>query len=479
VDVADKIRSGARWLGAAKLVTQIYTWILTVMVMRLLVPEDYALMAMAGVFMGFVAQFEDLGVRVKLVQMPEYTRDYARSVFGLVLVTNLALVALLTLAAPFIADFFSQPRLVAIIATLSLGLMISAWGSIPDAFIKRQLDFRSLAIVDVVRAVVTSTSTLALAYFEFGVWSLVWGVLIGTIVGTVGRMIASPFRALPSFNFRGLDDTLRFGGLVMLQRLGWWAYSGLDSVLIGRFYPASALGTYSLAASLATMPLEKVGQIFNVLSFTGLSRVNQDRETFRHYMRRGTRLVGLILFPVFIGIAAIGVEFEQVVLGEKWTGVGTLAGVLALAALPRCVSVVLNESLNSLGKPLLLFQCVMVTTVLFAVGIVSGLPFGLQAVASGVAAAAGLALLNNVRVVSRELEIPMTDLLAGLWRPALASLVMLAALSLVRPLVPVPYPSWGGLLFTVGLGAAIYGGLIVMFDRHGFLLLRGLVPSRS
>ena len=77
---------------------------------------------------------------------------------------------------------------------------------------------------------------------------------VRTLYDVLGVMIASPFRELPSFNFKGMGDTLRFGGFVMAQRLVWWAYNGLDSVLIGRFYPAHSLGIYGTASMLATLP---------------------------------------------------------------------------------------------------------------------------------------------------------------------------------------------------------------------------------
>lgn len=474
-DVADKIRSGARWLGAAKAIQQIYTWVLTVMVMRLLVPEDYALMAMAGVFLAFITQFEELGLRVKLVQMKDYTVDYARAVYGLVLTTNTVLVIGLIAASPLIADFFNQDRLVPIIIVLALGMMISALGSIPDALIKRNLDFRSLAIIDVTRLVVSSTATLVMAWFGFGVWSLVWSSIIGSVVGTIGLLIASPFRSLPSFNFRGMGDTLQFGGLVMLQRLVWWAYSGLANVLIGRFYPAHALGIYGTAGQLATLPLEKVGQILNVLSFTGLSRVNQDREMFRHFLKRATKLVSLVLFPTFFGIAAIAYEFAPVVLGPNWVELGPIAAILALSAPARCISSVVTESLNSLGKPELHLRCMLVTAGFFAIGIIAGMPFGLAHIAIGVVIASLAAAFHNMHLVCRQVEMPFTDLLVGMWPATFAGLTMLFVLWAARPLMPIDYPSVEGLIATIVLGVPIYLGLIFAFDRDGFSLALSVV----
>jgi O-antigen/teichoic acid export membrane protein len=407
--------------------------------------------------------------------MKHYTLDYARAVFGLVLVTNAILVAGLIVASPLIADFFNQDRLVPIIIVLAFGMMISALGSIPDALIKRNLDFRGLAIVDVVRVVISSTATLGFALAGFGVWSLVWSTIIGAVVGTVGLTIISPFRSLPSFNFKGMRDTLHFGGLVMLQRLVWWAYSGLAAVLIGRFYPAHALGIYGTAGQLATLPLEKVGQILNVLSFTGLSRVNQDQKMFRHYLKRATKLVALVLFPTFFGIAAIANEFAPVVLGANWLELGPIAAILALAAPARCISTVVTESLNSLGKPELHLRCMLVTAALFAAGIMAGMPFGLAAIASGVVVASLAAVLHNTHLVSRQVDMPLLELLSGMWPATFAGLTMLFVLLAARPLLPLDYPSIEGLLATIALGVPIYAGFIFAFDRDGFGLALSMV----
>lgn len=474
MDVADKIRSGARWLGAAKLITQIYTWVVTFSVMTMLHPGDYGLMAMATVFLSFIGQFEELGLRVKLVQMKDYTIDYARRVFGLVLLTNVVLVSGLAIASPFIADFFNEPRVTAIILVLSVGMMVSALGSIPDALIKRQLDFRSLATVDVLRVIVASTGTLLLAYWGFGVWALVFSSLAGTIIGTLGLLWISPFRSLPSFNFRGMGDTFQFGGLVMAQRLVWWFYSGLDSILIGRYYSKEALGLYATGGQLASLPLEKVGQILNVLSFTGLSRVNDDVEMFRHYLRRATKLVALVMFPAFFGISAIASEFAPVI-GAQWAGLGLIAAILALSAPSRCISTVVTESLNSLGKPHLHLRNMIVTAVLFAIGIVAGVPFGLEYIALGVVAASFLAVIQNTFTVTRQVGMTMVDLWSGLWRPAAAGIAMLVILLLVRPLLPIAYPSILGLVATIGLGAVIYIALIYILDRDGFRLVLSLI----
>jgi teichuronic acid exporter len=479
MDVVGKILSGARWLGAARLVTQVYSWAITILVMRLLTPNDYALMTMASVVFSFVAQFQELGVRVKLVQMKEYTREYARSVYGLVLVSNSTIFLGLLLVSPLIADFFRQDALVAIVAALALSMLITSVGSIPDALLNRQLEFRKLAIIDMVAVVTSVTLTLVLAWAGVGVWSLVYGSLFRAVVRAVGLSAASPFRDWPSFDFAGLGDTLRFGGTVVLQRFVWWFYVSLDSLLIGRFYPAHSLGIYATAGELAKLPLEKVGSIIGTLSFAGLSRVAQDMATFRHYLLRALKLVSLVMFPAFLGIAAIAAEFVPAVLGDKWEGLAPILALIALSAPGRSMNELTAGALNSLGKPQLQLKCLVVAAVLTAIGIVSGMPFGLEEIAIGLALSSTIACFYTFWVVSGQAGLRVSDLLGALWQPACASLTMAAVLFGLRPLLPIEFPSLLGLVTTIVLGAIVYCGVIAVIDRDAFRLVRSVVWKRQ
>lgn len=478
MDVVGKIRSGARWLGAAKLVAQVYSWILTIFVMQILAPHDYALMAMAGVVMSFVSQFQELGVRVKLVQMQDYTHDYARAVYGLVLVSNSVIFILLLLTAPLAALFFRQDALTAIIAALALSTLISSMGSIPEALLKRKLDFRKLALVDIANTFVSTTTTLVMAWAGAGVWSIVYGSLFGAVVRAGALTFASEFRAWPSFKFSGLGDTLRFGGFVVLQRFVWWFNVSLDTLLIGRVYPAPMLGIYGVARQLATLPLEKVGSILNTLSFAGLARAADEMPTFRHYLRRSTKLVSLIMFPAFFGIAAISAELVPAVLGPKWEGLAPILAILALSAPGRAMTEVVTGALNSLGKPRVQLRCMSVTGALTALGIVTGLPFGLEQIAIGMVVASVVSCCYAIWVVSREAGMRIIDFVGALWQPTLASVTMLLVSRGAREFLPVEFPSLTGLALTVGIGIVVYCALIAILDRGAFNLVRDAIGRK-
>jgi teichuronic acid exporter len=476
MDIGDRIRSGARWLGATKVIAQTYTWILTVITMRLLSPDVYGLLAIATIFVSFLALFEELGIRVKLVQMKEYTLEYVRSVYGLSIVVNLTLALALIVFSPLIAAFFNREELALVVAVLAMQFILSSFAVIPDVMLKRELNFSRLALIDLAQGMTGATVTLVLAWLGEGVWALVFGTIAATLVRTVGLLVASPFKSLPSFKFRGLGETLQFGGIVTAQRLVWWTYSNVDRVLIGRFFDTHSLGIYSAGSQLATMPLDKIGNMLNVLSFTGLARAKDDEAQFRHFLVRAATLVSVTLFPIFFGIAVVANELVPLVFGNRWAGMEEVAAIIALSVPARCLSTPLVESLNSLGKPLESLKCTIVTGLLFVLAASIGVAFGIEGVAIGIVAASLLSFANNLRVLGRVAGLAARSILNAISLPLGASMIMGISLALIRPLLPFEFPSVQGLLVSIVFGAGIYSAILFAFDRAAFNLALSFLP---
>src|SRR4029079_807392 len=191
----------------------------TIIVIRILQPSDYGLMAMAAVLLTFVYLFASLGLGRALVQSSEVEIPMLRRVFGLAIVVNGVMFMIACAGAPAIAAFFSEPRLLTIVPVMAAGLLISTPNIIPNSMLDRDLEFKGRSIVDTTGTIVHSLATVALALAGFGVWSLIYGGLIGHVWRAVGSQMLSPFLRLPSFAFRGMGHIVAFGGYVSLVRL--------------------------------------------------------------------------------------------------------------------------------------------------------------------------------------------------------------------------------------------------------------------
>jgi len=213
MDIKTKVISGLRWSVSARFAGQLFNWAVTIIVIRLLNPADYGLMAMATVFSAFLYLFNTLGLDAILVQKKDLQEIDRRRVFGAVIMTNLIIFFGLMVSAPFIADFFGESRLISIIRIEALSFLIAIFETLPIAKLERDIAFKHRSIVEFCSMLISSTSTLVLAYHGYGVWALVYGSLIYSASNTFGLNIIAPSWCLPSFSITKLSKDLHLVAL--------------------------------------------------------------------------------------------------------------------------------------------------------------------------------------------------------------------------------------------------------------------------
>ena len=199
MDVGGKAMMGLRWLGGAKLAGQVFSWVMTIVVIRLLTPADYGLMAIAVLFVHFLMLLNEMGLSSVLIQKAKLDDDVVRQIFALIIIVNVTFFLLLFVSAPLIAGFFDEERLTPMIRVLAVLFLISIFEIIPVALLERDLDFKMKSLVFLGSSVGGGLITLTLAFTGFGVWSLIGGNLASTILKTVGINMVSPYYHWPKY----------------------------------------------------------------------------------------------------------------------------------------------------------------------------------------------------------------------------------------------------------------------------------------
>lgn len=349
--IGKRVTSSMRWLVLAQMLGQGGAVLASLVVIRILEPTDYGLMAMAAVVLGLILLLNEMGLGSALIQQASLSRVELERVFGLLLVVNLGLALALIGAAPAIAVFFDEPRVTPLIQVMALRLPLMALLVVPRSMLRRDMLFRRKAMVDLAGILSGSAATLVLALMGYGVWSIVVGILIGGVVEVIGTYIASPVRVWPAFSIRGMGQQCRFGGFVTLDRILWYSYSQADVVVLGRFLGPELLGVYSVAKRLASMPLDRLGGIVNEVGFSAYSSAHRDGLSVPEYYCKAARLASFFTFPLFFGMAAIAPEAIPVVLGEKWSPAVLPFQLLALVMPLRQLNVINTPALMGIGRP--------------------------------------------------------------------------------------------------------------------------------
>lgn len=462
-----QVLSGLRWTVSARLLSQLITWAITLVVIRLLTPADYGLLAMASVFIVFFSMVSEMGLGSALVQKTTVDDRELKGVFGLVLLVQFAIAGLLVAIAPLIAAFFGEPKLVAIVRIMALQFAIAGFAVIPDALLRRAMEFRKRSILGLTSALIGGMTTLALALAGAGVWALVAGTLCAGLWRTVGLHFLAPFLAWPAFSLAGIQAILRFGGHLTASQLLGFFYKQADVVIAGKWLGKEALGVYSVALDLASLPNDRISGLINQVAFPAFSRMQSDVGAIGQKLLYGVRVLSLGAFPILWGISSVAPEIVAVILGPKWGDAAVPLQVLALAMPLRMIGHFLPNATLGIGRSDITFRNALLGALLMPVAFLIAVNWGIIGLSVAWLAGWPLLLLQNITRSAPALGLRVSDFLAALARPALAASIMYAAVLVTRTLIPDRVASVMVLFLLVLVGAIAYLAASWTFNKRG------------
>lgn len=475
MNVRKKVIRALFWTAGTRLAGQIMTWAITIVVIRLLTPQDYGLLAMATVFVGFLVLLSEVGLGAALVQTPEVDDFTLRSIFGAVIVVGVALFVLLVVAAPVIASFFSETRLTWMIRALALQLLIGAFAAIPSALLARTLEFKALSLIHIAGGVCGGLTTLGLAFAGYGVWALVIGNLLMQLLRTIGYQCVVPYLKRPVFSLRGLRGLIRFGGQHTAAGVLWFMYAQADVLIAGKLLGKEVLGYYSVAMHLASLPVHKVSTTISQVAFPAFSRIQDDRNAVANYVLQGCRLLALVGFPVFFGMVSIAPELVHVLLGPQWSTAALPLQLLAIIMPLRLIDNFVPTAVQGIGRADVSLKNLVWACLIMPPALIVGANWGLLGICFAWVAVFPILFFINLARSLRVLEIQMRALIREVSFPLVMSASMCAVVVTAKPLIAYRQGEIFVLLILVALGVVTYSALVWFFNREAAREVRALL----
>jgi O-antigen/teichoic acid export membrane protein len=467
VEIRKKVLTSLRWTATARFLGQLISWAITIVVIRVLSPADYGLMAMATVFLSFLYLVNTLGLDAVLVQREQLDEFTRRQVFGIVIVVNSAFFLSLFLAAPLIAAFFGESRLGLIVKVLSAQFLLLIFETLPQSQLEREIDFKRMSVVDLATMIVGSLITLTLAFVGMGVWALVWGHLATITSRMIGLNLISRCLCWPSFSLRGFQDSMSFGGYVTLDRVLWFFFAETDKFIGGKLLGKELLGYYAVANHLALLPVKKLAGLINAIAFPAFARVQTEPAQVRSYLLKAVRLMSFVSFPVFLGVASVAAELVEVLLGEKWRQVGLLLQILAFVMPMRMIATVLPPALWGVGRPDVSATNFLIAALIMPVAYYLGAHAGVVGLALAWLVAYPLVFIISVARTCRVLGIAARAFFGSMTRPAAASFVMLGMVLAAKGHTFDDLGIVVQLLQLVAIGCIAYATIVLAWHRDG------------
>jgi O-antigen/teichoic acid export membrane protein len=465
------------WLGTGTFIGQFISWLSTIVVIRLLSPSDYGLMAITAGVISLLTTISELGVGAAIVQAKELTEREIRQIFAWVLITGLIGLAACYASAPWVARFYNAPDLVAMIRVLAVTMFLVMAYIVPQALFIREMNFKVKAQVEISAQLATTLLTLILALRGMGVWSLVAGQMAMHLIKAIAFNASRPRWMAPLFDVRGSGRLLQYGLTVTGDRLLNFVFTESDKIIVGKVLGNAVLGVYAVALNLASIPMEKVLPIITQVSFTSYARIQDDMERIRRNLIRPTRAVAFAGFPIFFGMSAVAPVGIPLILGSKWEPIVVPFQLLCLILPLKALYPILPPAVFAIGRPAVnLVNMMLLSTVMasaFLVGVQAGVIGVCVAWLVAYPVVFGIATIRSLRV----LGLPAGRYLAEIRFPFFASVLMLVSVGLLGRIIVTPQPLYS-LILLIAFGLVLYLSLVLIFKKEQYAEIQGLLQRR-
>jgi PST family polysaccharide transporter len=410
-----------------------------------------------------VTLFSEFGLGTSIVMLRDLTDEQISQLNTLsVALGILGFAIALAMAVP-LASFFRAPALLSVIIVTSVGLIITSFRTVPYSLLEKEMRFKLLGTLDGLQSGVHAIVTLMLAYLGFGYWAIVLGNLSFAIVLTGFTLICRRQRfAWPRFS--GLRTPLLFSWRLIVGRLSWFAYDNSDFTIAGRVLGEAQLGTYTMAWTLAHVPLVKLTELVNRVTPSFFASIQADLPALRRYVRNITQGLALVIYPATVGIALVANEFVAVALGAKWYGMVVPLELLALHALIRSNVIVLTPVLNAIGETRLGMWQQVTSLLVLPPSFYVGSRWGTTGIAAVWVLVYPLMQVPLYWRIFRRIQMPVRDYLTAVWPAGSSCIAMAIAVGVLKRFLDSTQPVYVRLVIEVLTGMLVY--ILVLAAMH-------------
>lgn len=480
MSITHKAVGGLAWTSAGRLVAQIVNFATTIILARLLVPEDFGLLGMVVIVTSFTQLLGEMGASAALIQRGEVNEAHRSSMFWLNLGLGLLSALVVLTAAPYLASFYGEPRVDDLLQVAAALFLITPLGTVQLAVLARDMDFRSLAAVEIGRIMVGGIVGLTFAFTGWGVWSLL-ARLLGESAGQVSMAwLLAPWRPKRIFRPAALRDLLGFGvRLAASNIINFWVRN-VDDLLIGRIFGAGPLGYYSRAYGTMLLPLAQITGIFTSVMFPVMSRLQDDREATRRFYTSALEMIGTIAFPALLGLLAVTEAFVVTLYGEDWRPMIPILRVFCVVGAVQSIATTVGWIFQSQGRTDSQLRWNIGAAPVLLGAILAGIAMGS---AFHVALFYGIASVTltpiSFLMAGRLIGLRLRDIVRAAWKPfAAATLMAVAVWGLGELWDPVASWAWAKVLVQIASGIVFYGLMLVLLRVESVGRVMTLLRSR-
>jgi O-antigen/teichoic acid export membrane protein len=472
--IAKKSAWGFIWNFSAYFLGKIVVLITTSILARLLAKNDFGLVAVAVVAINYLSVLKDLGLGAALIQRKGDVNEAVNTLFTINLIIGLVLSVIVIPLAPFVAIYFKDPQVTSVLRWMGISFVINAFGSVHTNWLVRNLDYRRKLVPEFGGSFTKGIVSIGMAYFGYGVWSLVFGQLAGALASVILVWIILPWRPRLALDREVAGSLMKFGVSVTAIDIISEITDNIDYVIVGRIFGLVSLSIYTLAYRLPEMLL--IGNLWVMAGvvFPVFSTIQDQPDELRRGFLTSVRIVDLIAVPICLGLLIAADPIVRVVFGDQWLETIPVLRILAIYAWVYSLGYHVGGLYKAIGRPDISLKLSIFTLAIVIPALLIGAQFGLIGIAIGHLIAVLIRRIVSLSIATRFVNVSMIDILGEL-KPSFFSALVMAPVVMAVMYVTSNFNPFLQLALIVLSGAVSYLGVLWWIEKENLMRFMRLI----
>ena len=460
--------SNFMWRFAERCGAQMVTFIVSIVLARLLTPEDYGKVALITIFITIMQVFVDSGLGTALIQKKEADDIDFSSVFYFNLVVCLVLYIIMFVSAPFIAKFYNDVSLTLIIRVISLTIVISGVKGIQQSYVSKNMLFKRFFYATLGGTIFSAFLGIGLAYFGAGVWAIVAQQLSNTAIDTLILWITVKWRPKKKFSWKRLKSLLSFGWKMLVSAVLDTLYTNIRSLVIGKIYSSSDLAFYNQGSKLPSVIVNNINTSIDSVLLPTIAKEQEDRERVKSMTRRAIKTSTYIMAPLMMGLAFCATPVVNLVLTEKWLPCVPFLQIFCITYMFYPIHTANLNAIKAMGRSDLFLKLEIAKKIVGLILLLGTMRISVMAMAYSLLVSMITSMIINSWPNKDLLNYSFKEQMIDIFPSVTLAVVMGVSVSFIDKL---GFPSALTLLIEVPTGAIIYliGSILLHLDSFNYL----------
>lgn len=462
------------WRFGERITAQLVSFVVSVLLARILMPEDYGIVAIVNIFIAIANIFVVSGLGTALIQKKDADEVDFSTMFWANLVLSILLYAVLFLCAPLIAAFYSMPILTPVLRVFGLKIPISSVNSIQNAYVSRRMDFKKFFFSTIIGTIVSAVVGIAMALYGFGVWALIAQTMTNSVVDTLVLFLTIGWRPKILFSRKAAAPLIRYGWKILATDLIGTIFNHLNAFIIGKKYTSADLAFYTQGKKMPELITNNISSTLCTVLFPAMS-LSDGVEQIQQIRRKSLKMLEYVLFPMMLGMTVVADKMILVLLTEKWMFAVPYVRITCIETVIGILGTTLIQEVKAIGRSDITLKMELIKKPIFLVIALIAMQFGVMAIAYTMIINEVIAFTFNVMPVRKHIGFDFKQHILDLLPNLAITLVMCIPVYWLGTVIKNDVIC---LIVQILTGGILYLLLSVATKNESFLYLKLLISKR-